>query len=390
MAFLKFLAICGDTLCLSDIQQFDSILILELFADKEFRGFVQNDPSFMVLTGPPPKLNGAPVADDVAVPLSGAARALQPGWLSSAFPTPAFSNAVAETVTSARTRTSLTDLFRKPTLLDMVKQLPEEHQLRGKGLVECLRYFTVGVGQNERVLDVKPPTYFEMLERLESIAKGPALSDIQDVIGFVNSPGNSKHFRSAAATLLRDDPAPTSRKRWLNIIQAWNLSVAAVVRPDYESCYVFRETPVLPTYMGELADVTMNLQDKELFEIERLLWHPEDLTWGDVLAVRKRLREAVPYPDNPLLIVSKTLVERRRSAVSPWVYVSLERGRCAAPFIGAFVGDAIGGGLTSRLASAISSPVVVDGVRRIVESCDRVALDAILRKYATRYNIRRS
>lgn len=302
---LKMHALLGYSVCLSDVQLIDSYTILRLFASPEFKQFLWADPflrdsdlTFLRVVSRACDWNelGTPKLRVVA---NGLARALEPSWESSTFPTVEATKSVAnilrkETISDQH---QARELFERGGRIEAFRQGINDTLLRG--MLDALQYFVYFPDSIEESPAPQTKSYYDILKeslaKSESRAKSENYHDLSDQLKstllYVDKLSN-KYQRGPAVLKLANEGLQDkdNRIRYLHILQAWNFGVSGSVAANLDSGTGL-EIPSIGRLHGQTDHWTLPLNvfgTKEPFaSFFATKWHPAMTPWSEIGGLRK-------------------------------------------------------------------------------------------------------
>jgi hypothetical protein len=284
---LKMHAVIGDCIRLSDVQLTDSLAILTLFNNPDFRQFVDAFPDFFSLRSRPATEFDKIGSEQLATVLNGLGRALGQGWFSSTFENVEVVRDIAKKFASV---TNEEDAIRACNSL--LRNLPQE---RVSGLLYGVRHFC---SVPDRVTSCKDSGSFydTVLAEAENrlIREGASTDLIKSTLRFVEKyPDKERHRRTPAIIALHEAGLGNAANRvaYFNIIQAWNIGVSNTLQAHRDEAPAFDIVDPLPLYFGQFREATLEtnitLADQEVLEgVSTTNWHPAQLTWETIRRIR--------------------------------------------------------------------------------------------------------
>ena len=295
---LKLHALFGYSICLSDVQLIDSLIILRLFSREDFRDFIWSDCfrgdadlTFLRLVSRSSDWDLG--TQQLRVLMNGLARSLCPDWQSSSFETPEFTRAVATAFKAHRIQDQLhaQQLFEHGDL-----RVLRDHQPNpaARGLINALEYFVQFPNNVELTPAPATTSYSEILEEAETVAEPNSVlhGQLQATLGYLKKLPNRFQRTPAVIGLVNDGMKdPENVISYLHIIQAWNFGVSRSVAANLDSGTGFG-VPSIGTLFGQSDNWTVPLSvldPCDLFEQWfATSWHPSHTPWTAIAALRDR------------------------------------------------------------------------------------------------------
>ncbi len=326
--YLKFLAIMGESLDLSDIQVIDSFSLLRQFSDPGFVAFLRANPWFLRLV--------SRASDEHSTThelvLRGFERAQHPLWRSSAFPDPNITHILGEVLDR---KPRLPEALRDPLVQDLLRAHGDlEPYIRG--VIAAVDYFSNSPDSVCEALPTGEFTYYDLL--LEALAcSGIADTHAQALertLAFIDEhvEPDVRHLRSSVLSKLgRRTTSPRFRAIWHTVVHAWNAAVQRSVSNGGSVGYLPGGAPVGPLVDDTIAMLMPApvLRHERLGEV-RLLGatnaDPTRLGWprilqlaGETEATRRVLQEMsyASLPDDATAALERH-VAKVRDVLAPW------------------------------------------------------------------------
>jgi hypothetical protein len=286
---LKLWALFGENVALSDVQLTDSPVIMSLFRDPDFRGFLDSHPEFMKLVAKPKA-----GTERIHIARAGLERfANNPAAMSSYFETAVPTQKIAEILLKA----DVIDVDRelapgKNTCAAVRKQFPH-HAEQLEGLIRGVWHFAHHPG----ALAQSPPANTQMtnyFEELARMASGPGASRIaRDTHRFIveNVDEPKRPFRTAVLDVLkRTKMTPYRAKQmWFAVVDAWNNAVGETVNAPHVSVTRMSRTPSVVVPAGHATDIQLPIRVLErshrrqpTIPVFSVPFDPALLTWEEV------------------------------------------------------------------------------------------------------------
>lgn len=253
---VKLHALLGTRFLLNDVQIFDSLAVLQLFADHGFREFVKHDTDFLDLrVEPDPRLGDHPYA----LAARGFSRTQAQGWSSSVFPNdPTPLKRLADEILGDIQGQKYVD----PDRPGKTEQAYPEHERLLNAARHAVKYFA-SCDTPQRMVALPGPrtNYYEVLHELaakedvdEEDRRGvrEALEFIDDD-KVIEDPG-ARRARARVLAVLNQAPREARARIWNNVVQAWNYAVQVTLRPEGGSVGALRGAVSPARYFDEQVD----------------------------------------------------------------------------------------------------------------------------------------
>lgn len=322
---LKLHALIGTEFVLNDVQVFDSAAVLELFADPEFRAFVERDRDFLYL-----KVNPTGGLGDSPFQLAarGLMRTQKPDWISSAF---FGKDALVKTLADEIINQIQSDNCVDPGRHSPAANVQSDYREKLNAARHAVYYFATCPTQAE--LTASPcgvqSNYYEVLKEtlsaLERRGRDHAtlpesetpsglnllmktrtdMEIIGDVINFIDihiPDENERKFRSKVLAILQGQQILDKEQGiliWNNVVQAWSYATAQTMGQDGMSSAwlpgAVSPAPILDRQMDVLVPFDNRKQKEPMYSITNVPVLPVDLdgiTWAQVAEARVRTRTA--------------------------------------------------------------------------------------------------
>jgi hypothetical protein len=304
---LKLHALFGTHIVISDVQLTDSLVVVRLFANPEFRDYLRSDPQFLTLVAhPTPGISNR----KLAIATRGMARAFPKGWRTSlnvAPQLPALSVEVikrlAETILNPGTLdTAYCFRIRSRGPGKVIADHPEHKELL-EGMLRGICHFAREARRAGPVdvpaASVPDRSYADFIRDALSNAKLPpeewgALESIWRSICEKWVPDESKRFRRSDLLTALEDKEPNRIKwppefdrLWNTVVHAWNSNVSDTVGAGRNSISPLPHA-VVP-FRGEISDVAGPFVERGELVMSRdirrypiLSLNPSTLSWKTV------------------------------------------------------------------------------------------------------------
>jgi hypothetical protein len=431
--YLKFHAIAGDCILISDVQLVESRALLMSFADKDFQVFLEQHPDFLRLKGQSTEQFGA-MSPKLGTICNGLARivALGESYIPNTFNSAALIPAVANLFMGKKSETDAQELFRLGgKLRQLLSRCDEADRSLVDGLFHALEYFVTNSdavdpirgGKNRR-------TYYDELE--EALSNVPKQSRVRTSLEETIALAKSKDERFSRSKILAKLPNANEighpdRSRYLTAAQAWNVAVGRTLVADCDSAYCFRGVFPIPVHSGLTLGratiiVHMGQEDEMFSTLPRYDWHPSELSWGTISKIRSAYRANIrKYQDSlldidaPLGYVARDTPESNFRAVASVAGKIIAQDRCKIPpmpaplwmspvctlakYIEPEVGAVLGPHLSSVVFGALShpltkwfslAPAAYSLVRMALIRGDAQKIGECLEEFGLQYNLHRA
>jgi hypothetical protein len=300
---LKMHALVGDSIDISDVQLIASPLILSLFQDATFVGFIQTHPDFLRLVAAPRNELGA-VTDRLGRVESGLVRIWELGesYIPHTFDSPQTIREVVRIFRGTRDELSAEALFAlRGELTRFVRGYRGADKFFVVGLYKCLQHFIF----NQQAITGSPVLpgassyyYLEMESIREQLE--PEQRKLKALLSQTMKLATTPEDRFKRGRMLVKLPnageaGHPDREKYLTIIQAWNVAVGRTIGADMDSAYCFRDVFPFPVYSGSTRGATTFLTysaaEREMFsDLPHYDWHPASVSWDSLGDVRTNCR----------------------------------------------------------------------------------------------------
>jgi hypothetical protein len=257
MRAVKLHALLGTRFLLNDVQIFDSLAVLQLFADHGFREFVKQDTDFLDLrVALDPRLGDHPYA----LAARGFSRTQAPSWSSSVFPNdPTPIKRLADEILNEVQGPQKSINLALPSKTE--RAYPEHEKLLNAAR-HAVKYFAVcDTPQRMIVLPNPRANYYEVLKELAA-RQGVAEEDrrgVQEALAFIDDPKviedpDARKARARVLAVLDRAPREARARIWNNVVQAWNYATQVTLRPEGGSVGALRGAVSPARYFDKQTD----------------------------------------------------------------------------------------------------------------------------------------
>lgn len=333
---LKLHALFGTKLAISDVQLTDSMVVVRLFANPEFRDYLHLDKEFLTLVALP---RGGISDNRLATATKGIDRATQPGWTTSLLGMPvAVVQQFAETILNADrldTERCLEDRSSGPGRV--AARYPEHAEVL-EGMLRGICHFVEESGGPVDRPSITPRAYTDVIrEALNS--GGVRKEDLEKLESVWNSievwvPDEQKRFARSSLISAMESQLPDRRSWppdwhmvWNTVVHAWNSNVCDTIGTLQSSIVTLPGAVVL--FRGGISDLAgPYIVDEEVLRQKKyslLSLNPSTLSWARVTtAIKETLSERQAFQDallngesNRIVATSEELIKALMNTLIP-------------------------------------------------------------------------
>jgi hypothetical protein len=299
---LKLHAILGTQFILNDVQIFDSLAVLKLFSDSEFRRFVKDDRNLLDLrVDPDQSLGDKPFA----LAARGFTRTRASGWISSAFPTdPTPIKKLADEIIN-EVQEGYLDLGRQS---DVAAEYPQHEELLNAARYAVDYFASCDHPQKLAAKFGERTSYYRVLcdlrelpeERLNKEDRPRVEETLEFIDDAIKDPDARKARSRVLAVLGQAGSRAKQNRIWNQVVQAWNYATQQTLRPEGGSVGTLPGAVSPAPYFDSPRDVLVPIGVEKRFEpmaiISKPLLLPCDLdaiTWTEIGKARKETADTM-------------------------------------------------------------------------------------------------
>ncbi|WP_126900578.1 hypothetical protein [Streptomyces sp. WAC 01325] len=297
---LKFHALFGNTVTLSDVQLIDSHVVLNLFSEEGFVRYLKDHKDFLEIAARP---DGDETRFTVAT--AGLRRFVgSPGRTSSRFGQPDVIQAIAEIVLSRQASDPYEILnHRGPSgkILDRFSEFRDDIL----AMLEAVHHFCTQGHWSTPSPVHNPLTHYDVLIK---VANSSGLSptheaQVQTAIQFIDKHAErgTREYRSSVLRLLDQVEWPQEHKTIAHtVVSAWNCAVEQTASPDGGSVGPLSASAPLAAYLSDPIDAVFDMSHEnevsmfERFKEQMVSFLPGDplvLSWGRIHTIVNETEE---------------------------------------------------------------------------------------------------